>query len=175
MSVCAASLLAASLLVQRYDSYARQDELAGMLSDVERAEHVMAVWSANMSSYLGACQQDPSCDRTALNDSLESEASRASAALRPHQQAIRDVWVAPWHSSLRSARDAYLDHLGSWLAYLDEVSNDGGVVSSSPLVEEIASSFTVACAALQSVSGSKQYPNRSSNNHARSLAVCAGT
>lgn len=172
-SLCATSLLVVSLLSYRYDSYTRQNELAGLLSGIERAEYVMAVWSEKMNAQLGTCLQEATCDRDKLARSLESEASRAEQALYQHETAIRTTWVSPWHASVQEIKATYLIHLEVWLLYFDEISRDGGAVSSSIHITEIGSSFVDACAALRAVAGSTLYPNRASSNRTRSLAVCA--
>jgi len=172
VSLCVVLLLATLPLLYRYNRYTQQHELSGLLSNIERAEYVMAVWSEKMNSQLSTCQQDAVCDQDELARSLESEASRAGQALRQHETSIRDAWVAPWHASLQNAKATYLMHLEVWLLYFDEISQDGGAVSASTHVAEIGLSFVDACTALHAVPVSTLYQNRSSNNHTRILAVC---
>ncbi len=143
----AAALLVVLLVVA--DWYERNRELGNLLDAVETSESAM---NGAIRSFTGADSSlgSPPYTQEAVDDweaKVLAASSKGAAAVLTTGDAIRDVRILPWHSSLKTAKARYLAHNKTWQVHLTAVANDPAELFTPH--PEIGGTFTSAEAAFR--------------------------
>jgi hypothetical protein len=122
-------LLVAGLAADRWRT---QQERAALLDAVVEGERVVDRSSARLlglRAYVGPLVGDPDARPAARQwaiDSLREEAASWRPRVRDERAAVLDLPVAPWHTDLAGAREAYAERLAAWDQLLAGVGRRGG-------------------------------------------------
>ena len=131
-SRAAVGLALAVLLIavagDRYQQAREREALLDAVAAGEQVVHRSAASLRGMRTYVGPLVADVDARPEAREwafDTLRADAARWRPRVRDQRAEVLALPVAPWHSDVLAARDAYAGRLAAWDALLDGVGRRG--------------------------------------------------
>lgn len=138
----------ATALLLSADWYAADEEMDALLDATEASE---AAQTSGYESMVAAVERSANDDgfltedeRSALAAAVPREAAIGTAESIATRAVIEDLSFLPWHGSIESARDRYLDHAVAWEKYFTAVSEDYEALFASASDGQIDGTFRAA-------------------------------
>lgn len=120
-------LAAVGVGVERYEHQRQLDALLTAAADAEQvvddSRRSLAGLVQYSSQLLSRSDLAPE-QREAVLASFALDAQRFPPRMARPRAALEDVRALPWHDELASAREAYLDRVDAWTAFVDGVQAD---------------------------------------------------
>lgn len=97
---------------------------------------------ARLGEYASQSQKDQAM--YLLREEMSSDSATALAQIQATGAEVENVFVLPWHVSLRDAKDAYLAHSNAWVAYTKAMTKDPSAYTDKVHGAEIRATFETA-------------------------------
>jgi hypothetical protein len=117
-------LVVGAFVVDRVESNV---EMRLLVSQIEVSERAMAdtqIDVANAIEAFRASDQPTAEDQTAFETALRAAAAKGLTGVTQGGDQVAAVRIVPWHSDIKAAQSAYLDHNHAWQAYLGKAAKD---------------------------------------------------
>ena len=120
-------LVLASVGLVAGDWFLRNAEMRGLVVAIENSEATMSETQDSVSAVFdayGGLDNPVPADRQKLVTELADIAGYAQLSIAGAGEQVAAVPVMPWHTSIRTAQDAYLTHNLAWQRYMEAAAKD---------------------------------------------------